>query len=96
VLQGSRERWLAVDPVLMRGDIEYDLARILWTRIDELRDAAEIVEHFEILVEACGTDRDTARDWVLYRTVDYWLWALAAGLTIDPLRCERLARAVTE
>jgi streptomycin 6-kinase len=30
---------------------------------------------------------------VVLRTVDYWLWALRTGLTIDPPRCERLAAA---
>jgi streptomycin 6-kinase len=26
--------------------------------------------------------------------VDYWLWALEKGLTVDPLRCERVAGAL--
>ena len=89
-MRGSREPWLTVDPILLRGDIEYDLARILWTRLDEIGD---IVAHFDIVVRSAGLDRDRARDWVVFRTVDYWLWGLRAGLTEDPVRCERLVSA---
>ncbi len=95
VLRGVREPWLAVDPVLLRGDIDYDLARVLWTRIDDMPDAG-IPQHFEIAVREAGLDRDRARDWVLFRTVDYWLWGLGVGLTEDPQRCRRLLRAVLE
>jgi streptomycin 6-kinase len=89
VLRGRREPWLAVDPVLLRGDIEYDLGRVLWTRIDEMPDAA-VAAHFDATVRAAGVDRDRARDWVVFRTVDYWLWGLSHGLTEDPDRCRRL------
>ena len=90
VLRGTREAWLAVDPVLYRGDIEHDLARILWTRVDEMADAAEIVEHFDTVVTEAALDREYARDWVVFRTVDYWLWGLNVGLTEDPPRCRRV------
>ncbi|HYN96602.1 MAG TPA: aminoglycoside phosphotransferase family protein [Pilimelia sp.] len=94
VLRGTREPWLTVDPVLMRGDIAYDLARVLWTRVDEMPDAARIVGHLQDVADAAGIDRDHARDWVLLRAVDYWLWGLSAGFTEDPLRCRRLALAL--
>ncbi|TCC52593.1 kinase [Kribbella capetownensis] len=90
VLAGKREPWLTVDPVLLRGDIEYDLARVLWTRLDEM---TEIVPHFDTAVGEAGLDRDRARDWVVFRTVDYWLWGLSVGLTEDPVRCARLVAA---
>jgi streptomycin 6-kinase len=93
VLRGVREPWLTVDPVLLRGDIEYDLARILWTRIDEMATAAEITAQFDAVVQEAGVERDNARDWVVFRAVDYWLWGLAAGLTEDPPRCRRLVMA---
>ena len=93
ILRGDREPWLVVDPVLLRGDIAYDLARALWTRLDEIADAARIVACFDIAVRESGVNRDRARDAVVFRTVDYWLWCLQAGLTEDPLRCERLIRA---
>ena len=90
VLAGSREEWLTVDPVLFRGDIEFDLGRVLWTRLDEM---PSIVPYFDTAVTAAGLDRDRARDWVVWRTVDYWLWGLSAGLTEDPVRCARLVDA---
>jgi streptomycin 6-kinase len=93
VLRGTREEWLAVDPVLYRGDIEHDLARILWTRVDEMADAAEIVGHFDTVVTEAVVDREYARDWVVFRTVDYWLWGLNVGLTEDPPRCHRVLTA---
>jgi streptomycin 6-kinase len=91
VLRGAREPWLAVDPLLLRGDIAYDLARILWTRIDEMPDDAAIRHWFGELVAAASLDRERARAWVIFRTVDYWLWGLSCGLTEDPVRCARLA-----
>jgi streptomycin 6-kinase len=91
VLAGTREEWLTVDPVLLRGDIEFDLARVLWTRLDEMTD---IAAHFDLVVREAALDRDRARDWVLFRSVDYWLWGLSAGLTEDPVRCARLVSAV--
>lgn len=90
VLRGAREPWLVVDPVLYRGDIEFDLARILWTSLDRMQTDAEILDHFGTLVETAALDRDRARDWAVYRTVDYYLWGLGAGLTEDPVRCRRL------
>ncbi|MFV2021496.1 aminoglycoside phosphotransferase family protein [Micromonospora sp. LOL_023] len=90
VLKGSREPWLTVDPLLLRGDIEYDLARVLWTRLDDMADAAEVVAHFETAVAEGGLDYARARDWVVFRSVEYWLWGLNAGLTEDPQRCRRL------
>jgi streptomycin 6-kinase len=91
VLRGRRERWLAVDPVLLRGDVEYDLGRVLWTRADEMTDVGAC---FEAAVRAAGVARDRARDWVVFRAVDYWLWGLGRGLTEDPVRCERVVRAL--
>ncbi|WBB57470.1 aminoglycoside phosphotransferase family protein [Verrucosispora sp. WMMD573] len=92
VLRGVRGPWSTVDPVLMRGDIAFDLARVLWTRIDEMPGRRSIVSHFEDVVEAAGFGVDHGRDWVVFRAVDYWLWGLRAGLTEDPERCRRLVQ----
>jgi streptomycin 6-kinase len=92
VLRGTREQWLTVDPVLLRGDISYDLGRMLWTRLDEL---ADIRAGFGIVVAVARLDAARARDWVVFRAIDYWLWCLSRGLTEDPVRCERLTRAFT-
>jgi streptomycin 6-kinase len=92
VLRGSREEWLTVDPVLLRGDIAYDLGRMLWTRLDELPTAGAIRAGFDTVVGAARLDPANARDWVLFRAADYWLWCLSSGLTEDPVRCDRLIR----
>jgi streptomycin 6-kinase len=94
VLRGTREHWLTVDPVLLRGDIAYDLARVLWTRIDEMPDQASIMDHFDAAVQAAGIGAEHARNSVLFRAVDYWLWGLRVGLTEDPERCRRLLTAL--
>ncbi len=94
VLRGARESWLTVDPVLLHGDIEYDLARILWTRVDEMASSTAIVGHFDTVAQEADVDRDRARDWVVFRAVDYCLWGLNAGLTVDPPRCGRLVAAL--
>ncbi|MEV8377052.1 aminoglycoside phosphotransferase family protein [Kribbella sp. NPDC056861] len=93
VLRGAREPWLVVDPLLYRGDLEYDLARMLWTRLDEMETDAEIREHFGTVVQEAGLSEERARNWVVFRTVSYWLWGLSAGLTEDPERCRRLLAA---
>ncbi|QQQ78867.1 kinase [Saccharothrix sp. 6-C] len=95
VLAATREPWLTVDPILLRGDIAYDLARVLWTRLDDMPDDAAIVEHLHIATAAADLAPDHARNWTIFRAVDYWLWGLAAGLTEDPLRCHRLITALT-
>ncbi|GAA1113822.1 aminoglycoside phosphotransferase family protein [Kribbella jejuensis] len=92
VLAGQREAWLMVDPVLFRGDIEYDLGRVLWWDLDRMDD---IVRYFDLAVREAGLDRDRARDWVIWRTVDYWLYGLGVGLTEDPVRCARLISALS-
>lgn len=36
VLRGTREPWLAVDPMAMVGSIEYQTGQLFWTRYDEV------------------------------------------------------------
>lgn len=90
VLAGVRAPWLVVDPVLLRGDVEYDLARVLWTRLDEMAGAAEVERWFEVVVDHTRVPRERARDWVVVRSMSYLLWGLPRGLTTDPSRCQRL------
>ena len=94
VLGGHRERWLVVDPVLLRGDIEYDLARVLWTRLDEMRTEADIRHWLDVVVSHARLQPEHAHAWAVFRTVDYWLWGLRNGLTEDPQRCRRLVAAL--
>jgi streptomycin 6-kinase len=90
VLAGARAPWLVVDPVLLRGDTEYDIGRALWSRSDELPGTGAITTAFERFVRAAGVPEERARAWVVLRSMSYLLWGLQHGLTEDPVRCRRL------
>lgn len=90
VLAGTRAPWLVVDPVLLQGDLEYDLGRILWTRLDEMTTDADVRRYFDVMVDRADLPEDRARDWVVVRSMGYLLWGLRHGLTTDPVRCQRL------
>ncbi|WP_156740282.1 aminoglycoside phosphotransferase family protein [Occultella aeris] len=93
VHRATREPWLVFDPVLLRGDACYDLARLLWTRVDEMDDAATMYRHADRVIAAAGLETERAHAWIVYRAFDYLLWGLAHGLTEDPPRCVRLLGA---
>ena len=90
VLAAERAPWLVVDPVLLRGDPEYDFGRVLWSRLDELRTDAEIISVFDSFVQTAGVPSERARSWVVIRSMSYLLWGLPRGLTWDPPKCRRL------
>ena len=90
IIPAVREEWLAVDPILFRGDIEYDLAHLLWSRLDEMETDEEIMAHFNTVVRVADLDYSRAMRWVIFRSTDYWLWGLQNGLTEDPERCRRI------
>jgi len=88
VLAGQREPWLVVDPKAVSGDLEFGPAQLLWCRLEDMEAGKGLVYYFQALIEAAELEPDLARAWAIVRCVDYWLWALSAGLTIDPARCE--------
>lgn len=90
VLAGGRAPWTVVDPVLLQGDPEYDIARVLWTRLDELANDREIGQIFDIFVDAAEVPSDRARSWAIVRSMSYLLWGLQHGLRLDPPKCRRL------
>ena len=94
VLAGDREAWLAIDPKPAVGDPERSVAELLWTRADDVPDAAGLRAVLARVVDAGELDPDRARAWVFARTVDHWLWGLGVGLTEDPRRCARVLAAV--
>jgi streptomycin 6-kinase len=96
VLPDPTGTWRVVDPLLMRGDPAYDLARVVWTSVDRLPDNDAILRFTDRLVGATGLDRSRAEAWLIVRTVDYWLWCLETGLTEDPLRCARFVAAFAD
>jgi streptomycin 6-kinase len=94
VLAGHREPWLAIDPKPVAGDPEHAVPELLWTRVDELEDAAAIRRLLAVLAASGELDGEKARGWAIVRCVDYWLWGLEHGLTEDPERCRRLLAAL--
>lgn len=66
----------------------------MFTRVDELRDQKEIRQLLSVIVDAAELDPAKATTWTFARTVDYGLWALEQGLTLDPSRCYRVAEAL--
>ncbi len=90
VLAGRRHRWTVVDPVLLQGDPEYDVGRVLWSRLDELGDDRHVFRAFDAFVDAAEVPAERARAWVVVRAMSYLLWGLQRGLTWDPPKCRRL------
>ena len=78
VLAADREPWLVIDPKPMSGDPHFELAPMLWNRMDELGDAVRtgIRRRFHTLVDAAGLDEARARDWVILRMVLNAHWAV--------------------
>jgi streptomycin 6-kinase len=90
VLAGPDGQWLAVDPRPLVGAPEYSVPEMMWNRADELTSGADLRRLLDVIVAAGELDRLLAYRWVVTRCVDYWLWGLAHGLTIDPARCRRI------
>ncbi|MGH3168640.1 MAG: hypothetical protein ACRDN0_22510, partial [Trebonia sp.] len=61
---------------------------------DELAGPEDVTRLLAAIIDGGRLDRDKALAWCFVRAVDYWLWALETGLTIDPGRCERVAGAL--
>jgi len=88
VLASQREPWLAVDPKVAVGDLEFGLAQLLWCRLEDMQAQNGLAAYFRLLIETAELDEELTRAWTFVRCVDYWLWGLSAGLTYDPARCE--------
>jgi streptomycin 6-kinase len=92
--QRPEQPWAAIDPVAASGAPERSVAELLWTRADELPDSQAITGLLGVIVENGHLDRAKAVAWGFVRSIDYWLWGLQNGLTVDPVRCERIAAAL--
>jgi streptomycin 6-kinase len=94
VLRGTREPWLVIDPQVVSGDLEYGVAQLLWWRLEEIEARGGVLWALEVLAEAGALNSARLLPWVYVRTVAYWLSGLEAGLTIDPVRCQRIIAAL--
>jgi streptomycin 6-kinase len=92
--QRPGQPWVAIDPAAVVGSPERSVAELLWTRADELPGPQDITGLLDILIDSGHLDRAKATAWAFVRSVDYWLWGLENGLTIDPVRCQRIASAL--
>jgi streptomycin 6-kinase len=86
--------WVAIDPVAAVGAPERSVAELLWTRADEMAGPEAVTGVLATLVENGQLDHAKATAWGFVRSIDYWLWALESGLTVDPIRCQRVASAL--
>ena len=86
VLAADREPWLVIDPKPMSGDPHFEVAPMLWNRMEELGTdmRAGVRRRFHTLVDAAGLDEARARDWVIVRMVLNAHWAVE-----DAQRAER-------
>jgi len=87
VMAGEREPWLAIDPMVVTGDLEYGAAPALLRSLDRISSPVDFKRHLAALIDAADLDPERTRGWATIRLVDYWLWALSIGLTEDPVRC---------
>ncbi|MEV7930636.1 aminoglycoside phosphotransferase family protein [Kitasatospora sp. NPDC088779] len=94
VLRTPDGHWSVVDPLIVRGVLEYQVAPLLWSRFDELG-PSRVQWCIDALTDAADLDPDRARKWALLRAVEYWIWGLRAGFTEDPVRCARIVEALT-
>ena len=103
ILAGARRPWLVIDPKPATGNPEGSVASLMWDRIpapaasragDDAAQPHDVHALFATLTRTGMLHPDRARAWTIVQAVDYWLWGLAAGLTEDPQRCERLLAAL--
>jgi len=80
VLSGQREDWLVIDPKVLRGELEFGVAPLLWNRTSE----GQLSQRLDWIVEEAALDRKRALQWIRFRSVEYWLWALEKGLDDVP------------
>lgn len=87
---GDGPPWRLIDPKPVVGEPEAAVAPLLWRRFEEMAGPEGLRRRVATLVETAALDPERTRAWSLLHTIDYWLWALSAGLTEDPVRCALL------
>lgn len=78
VLADADGRWVAIDPSPMSGDAHYELAPMLWNRLDTRASDVryDIRRRFSTITDAANLDPDRARDWVIVRMILNAHWAI--------------------
>lgn len=103
VLAADRAEWLAIDPKPLSGDPHYEVAPMLWNRVEELAGPGLSVRdglrrRFHTIVDAAGLDENRARDWVIVRMLVNALWQLRETGAADQwiTTCVTVAKAVQD
>lgn len=91
VLRGAREPWLVIDPKPLRGDPEFAVAPLLWTRFDVADGAEAVRRRFDAIVAGAALDVERARGWALTYAVADRLWSLSMGFSDGAERCALIA-----
>lgn len=83
VLAGTREPWLAIHPKPMSGHPGWEIAPVLWNRVEEMGTGAELRwsarRRVEILADALGLAEDEARRWAVMREISEAVWGALEG-----------------
>lgn len=90
VLRGTREPWLAIDPKILAGDLEYAVAQLIWNRASELATPRDLDRRLAAITAEVALDAGRARRWTVVRLVEYWLCAAATAQPDGPETCRRL------
>ncbi|MET4165737.1 MULTISPECIES: aminoglycoside phosphotransferase family protein [Gordonia] len=101
VLADADGRWTAIDPSPMSGDAHYELAPMMWNRLDTRASDVryDIRRRFSTITDAANLDPDRARDWVIVRMILNAHWAIEdaerASRALRPTDREWITTCVT-
>ena len=99
VLAADREPWLAIDPKPRSGDPAYEVAPLLWNRLEEITGSARPAEacrhRLALACEHAGIDADRARAWAIVREVQNADWAAESADDAEVARHLALAQRLT-
>ncbi|UPW08462.1 aminoglycoside phosphotransferase family protein [Gordonia terrae] len=101
VLADADGRWVAIDPSPMSGDAHYELAPMMWNRLDTRASDVryDIRRRFSTITDAANLDPDRARDWVIVRMILNAHWAIEdverASRALRPTDREWITTCVT-
>ncbi|HEX3004334.1 MAG TPA: aminoglycoside phosphotransferase family protein [Angustibacter sp.] len=99
VLAADREPWLAIDPKPRRGDPAYEIAPLLWNRLEEITAAAQPAQacrrRLRLACEHAGIEPDRAVAWAVVREVQNAEWAAESADDAELSRHRTLAELLT-
>ena len=76
-------RWVAIDPKVLRGELAYGIAPMMWNRTEDMRNATNARGHIrmraDIMTDVAQLDADRVRAWTFVRLVMNALWSAEDG-----------------